>query len=76
MFEAQSIFTMQAIGLVATALGTSIKDFWIADSCSNIHIYNNIKKFIQYKEIKPLQIQTGGGLMKAISVGLVEIIVT
>jgi len=31
---------------------------------------------VQYKEIKPLQIQTGGGLIKAIGVRLVELTVT
>ena len=48
----------------------------MADSCLNIYIYNNISRFIQYKEIKPLQIQTGGGLIKAISVRLVKLTVT
>ena len=76
MFEAQSIFITQAIGPAAMASGTSIKDFWIADSCSNIHICNDIKKFMQYKEIEPLQIQTGGGLIKAIGVRSVELTVT
>jgi len=41
----------------------------------NIHIGNDIKKFIQYKEIKPFQIWTGGGLIQAISVRLVKLIV-
>ena len=31
---------------------------------------------MQYKEIEPFQIQTGGGLIKAIGIGLVELIVT
>ena len=57
------------------ASGTNIKDSWIADSCSNIHIYNNIRRFVQYEEIEPIQIQTGGGLIKAIGVGSVELTV-
>ena len=57
MFEAWLIFITKAIRLAATtALGTNIKDFWIADSCLDIYIGNNIKKFIQYKEIEPFQI--------------------
>ena len=70
-----SIFATQAIGPAAMASGTSIKDSWIADSCSNIHIGNDIKKFVQYEEIEPFQIQTGGGLIKAIGVGSVELTV-
>jgi len=57
------------------ALGTNIKDSWIANSCLNIYIGNDIRKFVQYKEIKPLQIQTGGGLIRAIGVRLVELTV-
>jgi hypothetical protein len=54
MFKAQSIFTTKAIRPVAAmASGTDIKDSWIADSRLNIHIGNNIKKFVQYKEIEP-----------------------
>ena len=53
-FEARSIFATKAIGPAATtASGTDIKDSWIADSCLNIHIGNDIKKFVQYKEIEP-----------------------
>src|SRR5882757_6309821 len=69
------VFTTQAIGLAAIALGTNIKDSWIADICSNIHICNDIRDFLQYEEIEPLQIYTGGDLIKAIGVGLVELIV-
>ena len=54
------------------ASGMNIKDFWIVDSCLNIHIDNDIKKFVQYKEIKLIQIQMGGGLIKAIGIKLVE----
>jgi len=57
------------------ALGTNIKDSWIADSCLNIHICNDIKKFVQYKEIKPFQIYTEEGLIEAIGVGSVKLIV-
>ena len=71
----RGIFATQAIGPAAMASGTNIKDSWIADSCSNIHIGNDISKFVQYEEIEPLQIQTGGGLMKAIGVGSVELTV-
>ena len=70
-----SIFATQAIGPTATALGTNIKDSWMADSCSNIHICNDIRRFVEYEEIEPLQIQTGGGLIKAIAVGSVELTV-
>ena len=70
-----SIFATKAIRPAAMASGTNIKDSWIADICSNIHICNDIKKFVQYEEIEPLQIQTGGGLMKAIGVGSVELTV-
>jgi hypothetical protein len=70
-----SIFATQVIGPAAMASGTNIKDSWIADSCSNIHICNDIRKFVQYEEIKPIQIQTGGGLIKAIGVGSVELTV-
>jgi hypothetical protein len=77
MFEAQSIFTIKAIRpAAAMASETDIKDSWIADSHLNIHIGNNIKKFVQYKEIKPFQIQTGGGLTEAINIGSVELTVT
>jgi hypothetical protein len=47
----------------------------MADSCLNIYICNNIRRFIEYKEIKPLQIQTGGGLIKAITIKLVKLTV-
>jgi hypothetical protein len=57
------------------ASGTNIKDSWIADSCSNIHICNDIKKFVQYEEIELFQIYTEGGLMKAIGVESVELTV-
>jgi len=53
----------------------NIKDSWIADSCSNIHIGNDIRKFVQYNEIEPFQIRTGGGLIQAIGVGSVELTV-
>jgi hypothetical protein len=57
MFKAQLIFIIKAIRLTAAmALGIDIKDSWIADSRLNIHIGNNIKKFVQYKKIKPFQI--------------------
>ena len=49
-----SLFATQAIGPAAMASGTNIKDSWIADSCSNIHIGNDISKFVQYEEIEPL----------------------
>ena len=49
-----SIFAIKAIRPAAMALGMNIKDSWIADSCSNIYIGNNIRKFVQYEEIKPL----------------------
>jgi hypothetical protein len=52
----RSIFATQVIGPAAIALGTNIKDSWIADSCSNIHICNNIRRFVQYEEIEPFQI--------------------
>ena len=71
----RSIFATQVIGPVAMASGTNIKDSWIADSCSNIHICNDIRRFVQYEEIEPIQIQTGGGLIKAIGVGSVELTV-
>jgi len=32
--------------LVAIALKINIKDAWIANSCLNIYISNNIRKFI------------------------------
>ena len=70
------VFTTPAIGPTAMASGTNIKDSWIADSCSNIHICNDIKKFVQYEEIEPLQIQTGGGLIKTISIKSVKLTVT
>jgi hypothetical protein len=57
------------------ASGTNIKDSWIANSCSNIYIGNDIRKFVQYEEIKPIQIQTGGGLMKAIGIKSVKLTV-
>src|SRR6266567_9645538 len=69
------IFAIQAIGPAAMASGMNIKDSWIADSCLNIYICNDIRRFVQYEEIEPIQIQTGGGLMKAIGVGLVELTV-
>ena len=50
------IFTIQAIGPAVMALEINIKDFQIVNSCLNIYIGNNISKFVQYKEIKPLQI--------------------
>jgi len=67
---------MQAIKPASIALGMNIKDSWIANSYSNIYIGNDIKKFLQYKEIQPFQIQTGGGLIQAIGVGSVELTVT
>ena len=54
---------MQAIKPAAMALEINIKDSWIADSCSNIHIGNDIKKFVQYEEIEPFQIRTGSGII-------------
>jgi len=57
------------------ASGMNIKDSWIADSCLNIYICNDIRRFVQYEEIEPIQIQTGGGLIKAIGVGSVELTV-
>ena len=77
MFEAHSIFATKAIGPLSAAMasGTNIKDSWIADSCLNIHICNNIRRFVQYEEIEPFQIQTGGGLIEAIGVGSVELTV-
>ena len=50
------IFAIKAIRPATMASGINIKDSWIADSCSDIHIGNNIKKFVQYKEIEPFQI--------------------
>jgi len=40
------VFATQAIGLAAIALGTNIKDSWIADICLNIHICNDIRDFV------------------------------
>ena len=40
------LFAIQAIGPAAMALGINIKDFWIANSCLNIYIGNDISKFI------------------------------
>jgi hypothetical protein len=55
MFKAQLIFTIKAIRpAAAMASGIDIKDSWIADSHLDIYIGNNIKKFVQYKEIEPL----------------------
>jgi hypothetical protein len=71
----KSIFATQVIGLATMASGINIKDSWIANSCLNIYIGNNIRKFVQYEEIEPIQIQTGGGLMEAIGIGSVELIV-
>ena len=48
------VFTTQAIGPAAMALRTDIRDSWIANICSDIYICNNIRDFVQYKEIKPL----------------------
>jgi len=69
------VFATQTIRPAVIALGTNIKDSWIADIYSNIYIYNDIRDFVQYEEIKPLQIYTGGDLIKAIGVRLVELIV-
>jgi hypothetical protein len=76
IFKAQSIFAIKANRPVAMASGIDIKDSWIADSCLNIYIGNDIKKFVQYKEIEPFQIQTGGGLMEAIGIRSVKLTVT
>ncbi len=57
------------------ALETNIKDSWIADTGSNIHICNDIRKFVQYEEIKPFQIHTEGNLTEAIGVGSVKLTV-
>ena len=46
MFKAWLIFAIKATRLAAMALGINIKDFWIADSCSNIYIGNDISKFV------------------------------
>ena len=75
MFEARSIFAIKATRPAATASGTNIKDSWIADSCLDIHIGNDIKTFMQYKEIEPFQIWTGEGLTEAIGIGSVELTV-
>ena len=69
------VFATQAIGPAAMASGTNIKDSWIADICSNIYICNDIRDFVQYEEIEPFQIYTGGGLTEAIGIGSVELIV-
>jgi hypothetical protein len=53
IFKAQLIFAIKANRPVAIASGIDIKDSWIANSCLNIYIGNNIKKFMQYKEIEP-----------------------
>jgi hypothetical protein len=53
MFKAQSIFVIKANRPAVIALGMNIKDSWIADSRLNIYIGNDIKKFVQYKEIEP-----------------------
>ena len=37
------VFTTQAIGPAAMALRTDIRDSWIANICSDIYIYNNIR---------------------------------